>query len=177
MARFEAVYKETYSRITAYAARRCGSPQDAADVVADTFTVAWRRVDELPEGEQAMLWLYGVARKVLANRRRTGRYRQERNTELDAEVADLYGRRPDGGVELDAIARAFRDLPGDDRELLSLVAWEGLDREQIAAVLGLTRNAVRVRLHRARKRFAHALAEADVPLTTTRRLVPAERSR
>ncbi|GAA2285834.1 RNA polymerase sigma factor [Nonomuraea roseoviolacea subsp. roseoviolacea] len=177
MARFEAVYKETYGRITAYAARRCDSPQDAADVVADTFTVAWRRVDELPEGEQATLWLYGVARKVLANRRRTGRYRQERNADLDAEVADLYGRRPDGGVELDAIARAFRGLPGDDRELLSLVAWEGLGREEIATVLGLTRNAVRVRLHRARKRFARALAEADVPLTTTRRLVPAERSR
>ncbi|MEV0202921.1 sigma-70 family RNA polymerase sigma factor [Nonomuraea sp. NPDC050691] len=175
MARFEAVYKETYGRITAYAARRCDSPQDAADVVADTFTVAWRRVDELPEGEQAMLWLYGVARKVLANRRRTGRHRQERNAELDAEVADLYGRRPDSGVELDAIARAFRELPGDDRELLSLVAWEGLDREEIATVLGLTRNAVRVRLYRARKRFARALAEADVPLTTPSRLVPAER--
>ncbi|MEV0148732.1 MULTISPECIES: sigma-70 family RNA polymerase sigma factor [unclassified Nonomuraea] len=189
-ARFEAVYKATYGQITAYAARRCDSPQDAADVVADTFTVAWRRVDELPEGEQATLWLFGVARKVLANHRRvdgrrTGRLqagdgrpahpRQARNPQLDAEMADLYGERPDSGVELAPIAQAFRSLPDDDRELLSLVAWEGLSREEIATVLGLTRNAVRVRLHRARKRFARALAEADLPITTTSRLLPAER--
>jgi RNA polymerase sigma-70 factor (ECF subfamily) len=145
--------------------------------VADTFTIAWRRVEELPEGEQATLWLYGVARKVLANLRRTGHHRHARNTELDTEIADLYGEHPDGRAELDAIGQAFRTLPDDDRELLSLVAWEGLDREEIATVLGLTRNAVRVRLHRARKRLSRALAEAEVSITPTARLIPVERSR
>ncbi|WP_203990596.1 RNA polymerase sigma factor [Sphaerisporangium rufum] len=174
-ARFEAVYRETYGLITAYAARRCDSPQDAADVVAETFTIAWRRLDDLPPGPEALLWLYGVARNVLANHRRGEARRRARDTELDAEMADLYAARPDGGVELGAIAEAFRALPGDDRELLALVAWEGLDRAEVARVLGVSRNAVRVRLHRARRRLARALATAGVP-TTESRLVPTERS-
>ncbi|MBB4919422.1 RNA polymerase sigma factor [Streptosporangium saharense] len=174
--RFETVYRETYSRITAYAVRRCGSPQDAADVVAETFTVAWRRIEEVPPGHEALLWLYGVARRVLANHRRGEERRQTRNAELDAELADLYGTSPDSGVELTAIAQVFRTLSGDDRELLSLVAWEGLDREEIATTLSLSRNAVRIRLHRARRRFARALAEADVRFTAESRLVPVERS-
>ncbi|MFF4985831.1 RNA polymerase sigma factor [Streptosporangium saharense] len=102
--RFETVYRETYSRITAYAVRRCGSPQDAADVVAETFTVAWRRIEEVPPGHEALLWLYGVARRVLANHHRGEERRQTRNAELDAELADLYGTSPDSGVELTAIA-------------------------------------------------------------------------
>ncbi|MER6008181.1 RNA polymerase sigma factor [Nonomuraea angiospora] len=174
-ARFESVYQETYGPITAYAARRCDSPQDAADVVAETFAVAWRRIHDLPDGEEATLWLYGTARKVLANHYRGEVRRQARSVELDTEMADLYGASPDSGVELSAIAHVFRNLSDDDRELLALVAWEGLDRQEIAAVLGLSRNAVRIRLHRARKRFARALAEADVRFTSESRLIPAER--
>ncbi|GAA3145238.1 hypothetical protein GCM10010466_40370 [Planomonospora alba] len=176
LARFEAVYEHAYGRITAYAARRCDSPQDAADVVAETFTVAWRRVDELPEGAQALPWLYGVARKVLANHHRSDNRRRARTVELDAEMTDLYGGSPDGGAELAAIGQAFRALSDDDRELLSLLAWEGLDRHEIAAVLGVSRNAVRIRLHRARRRFSRALAEAGVHHTSTSRFVPAGRS-
>lgn len=171
-ARFERVYRDTYGRITAYAARRCRSPQDAADVVAETFTIAWRRVRDLPAGEQALLWLYGVARKVLANHFRGEVRRQSLSVELDTELADLYA--DPASMELRLIGQVFRTLPEGDRELLSLVAWEGLEREEIATVLGLTRNAVRVRLHRARRRFARALAEADVQVRTASRLVPAE---
>lgn len=174
-ARLEAVYRETYGQITAYAARRCHSPQDAADVVAETFAIAWRRIGELPDGEEATLWLYGVARKVLANHYRGEVRRQALSVELDAEMADLYGASPDSGVEVKAIAQIFRALPDDDRELLSLVAWECLDRQEIATVLGLSRNAVRIRLHRARRRFARALAEADVRFRSESRLIPAER--
>ncbi|MEU4536055.1 RNA polymerase sigma factor [Streptosporangium sp. NPDC023825] len=174
-ARFEAVYRETYGRITAYTARRCASPQDAADVVAETFAIAWRRIGELPDGEEAMLWLYGVARKVLANHYRGEVRRQARSVQLDAEMADLYGASPDSGVELKAIAQVFQTLPDDDRELLSLIGWEGLDRQEVATVLGLSRNAVRIRLHRARRRFARALAEADVRFAAESRMVPAER--
>ncbi|MEU1722850.1 RNA polymerase sigma factor [Nonomuraea sp. NPDC005692] len=174
-ARFTAVYNQAYGQITAYAVRRCDSPQDAADVVAETFTVAWRRVDELPESPEATLWLYGVARKVLANHHRGDNRRRERTAELDAELADRYGHSPETQVELDAIGRAFRSLSDDDRELLSLVAWEGLEREEIATALGLSRNAVRIRLHRARKRLSRALTSAGVHVTAESRLVPAER--
>jgi RNA polymerase sigma-70 factor (ECF subfamily) len=175
-ARFEAVYRAAYGQITAYAARRCDSPQDAADVVAETFAIAWRRMEEVPPGEEATLWLYGVARKVLANHRRGEVRRQARSVELDAEMAELYADSPDSGVELMAIAQVFRALRDDDRELLSLVAWEGLGREEIATALGLSRNAVRIRLHRARRRFSRALAEAGVRSSSESRLVPVERS-
>ncbi|MBB6344737.1 RNA polymerase sigma factor [Nonomuraea muscovyensis] len=158
--RFEAVYAQTYEQILGYAVRRCDSPEDAADVVAETFAIAWRRVDVLPPGEQARLWLYGVARNVLANHRRG--VARRRLTELDADVADLYGRTPEEGVELGAIVQALRRLPEADRELLSLVAWEGLDAGQIAEVLGCSRNAVRIRLYRARRRFSRTLAGAGV---------------
>ncbi|GIH91810.1 RNA polymerase sigma factor [Planobispora siamensis] len=175
-ARFEAVYREAYGRITAYAARRCDSPQDAADVVAETFAVAWRRVDELPKGQEAVLWLYGVARNVLANHRRGETLRRARSAGLDAEMADLYAAPADRGVEMSVIAEVFRNLSEDDRELLSLVAWEGLEREEIATMMGLSRNAVRIRLHRARRRFSRALAAAGVPFGMERRMVPAGRS-
>ncbi|MGW5265062.1 RNA polymerase sigma factor [Microbispora sp. NPDC004025] len=175
-ARFEAVYRETYGRLTAYAARRCDSPQDAADVVAEVYTVAWRRLDDLPEGDEAVLWLYGVARNVVANHRRGEVRRQARSAELDADLADLYGDSPESGIELAAIGEAFLSLSDDDRELLALVAWEGLGREEIAMALGLSRNAVRIRLHRARRRFSRALAEAGVHLTSGSRLAPVGRS-
>ncbi|GAA3168753.1 RNA polymerase sigma factor [Nonomuraea roseoviolacea] len=158
--RFEAVYEQTYEQILGYAVRRCDSPEDAADVVSETFAIAWRRADALPRGDEVRLWLYGVARNVLANHRRgAARWRL---VALDVDVADAYAHSPEGGVELSAIARAFKELPDSDRELLSLVAWEGLDAGQIAKVLDCSRNAVRIRLYRARKRFAKALTGAGV---------------
>ncbi|NUW35982.1 RNA polymerase sigma factor [Nonomuraea sp. SMC257] len=174
--RFEAVYTATYDRITAYAARRCDSPQDAADVVAETFVIVWRKIDELPPGAEARLWVYGVARNVLADHRRGALRRQARHRDLDAEMADLHGDPADHSVERSAIAQAFRTLPDDDRELLALVAWEGLDREEIATMLGLSRNAVRIRLHRARRRFSRALDEAEVRRALTDTVVPVGRS-
>lgn len=155
--RFEAVYQQTYEHILGYAVRRCATPEDAADVVAETFAIAWRRVDTMPHGDEARLWLYGVARNLLANHRRSEAFRQSRMAVLDADIADLYSRSPEGSAERDAIARAFAALPAADRELLALVAWEGLDHGQIATVLNISRNAVRIRLHRARKRLSRAL--------------------
>ncbi|MEV0620358.1 RNA polymerase sigma factor [Nonomuraea sp. NPDC050404] len=160
--RFEAVYKETYEPILGYALRRCASPEDAADVVAETFAIAWRRFDTMPPDGEARLWLYGVARNVLANHQRGLARHRHAGVALDTDIADLYARSPEGSVELGTIARTFRELPDDDRELISLVAWEGLDREEIAKVLGCSRNAVRIRLYRARKRFSKALAGAGV---------------
>ncbi|MEV0595798.1 RNA polymerase sigma factor [Nonomuraea cavernae] len=173
--RFEAVYRATYDQITAYAGRRCDSPQDAADVVAETFTIIWRKIDQLPAGAEARLWVYGVARNVLADHRRSALRHRARHRELNAEMADLYGDPADHNVELAAIAQVFRTLSDDDREVLSLVAWEGLDRHEIATMLGLSRNAVRIRLHRARKRFSRALVQAGVRFTPGNAVVPAGR--
>lgn len=159
-ARFEALYTGTFARLLGFAARRCDCTEDAADVVAETFAVAWRRLDAVPAGDQAVLWLYGVARNVLANHRRGVARRRGLVLALAAEITEQHAPGPAESAGDDAVGRAFRGLPDDDRELLALVAWEGLDHGEIATVLGCSRNAVRIRLHRARKRLSRALDAA-----------------
>ena len=156
-ARFEAVYAANRAPILGYALRRTVSPDDAADVLAETFLTAWRRLDELPGGDGARLWLYGVARRVLANYYRGERRRSALADRLRAELSAGY-LPPETTGESARIAAALRALPEPDRELLTLAAWEGLDYGQIAVVLGCSRNAVRIRLHRARGRLATELA-------------------
>ncbi|MFD0537237.1 RNA polymerase sigma factor [Actinomadura luteofluorescens] len=167
--RFEDVYAANRARILGYALRRTSDPQDAADVLAETFLTAWRRLDDVPPGDEARLWLYGVARRVLANHHRGERRRSALAADLGSQVRDgLTGHdAPDG--DLAGVGAAFRGLPESDRELLALVGWEGLDHGEIATVLGCSRNAVRIRLHRARRRFARALAraDADAPAAST----------
>ncbi|WP_347813427.1 sigma-70 family RNA polymerase sigma factor [Actinomadura sp. KC216] len=163
--RFEDIYTANRARILGYALRRTADPQDAADVLAETFLTAWRRLDDVPPGDQARLWLYGVARRILANHHRGERRRSALAADLGSRLrAGLVDHLAAPDRDLADVAAAFRNLPEPDRELLSLVGWEGLDHGEIAAVLGCSRNAVRIRLHRARRRFARALerAEADV---------------
>ncbi|MFG1816247.1 RNA polymerase sigma factor [Kribbella sp. NPDC049174] len=151
--RFEEVFGAHREAVLGYLRRRTDSGHDAADLLADTFLVAWRRLDDVPPGNQTRPWLYGVARRVLANHRRGEGRRHALATKLRQELTELD--TADTALPDDTpAARAFRALPEQDRELLSLVAWEELDTAQIATVLGISSNAVRIRLHRARKRFA-----------------------
>lgn len=155
--RFEEIYAACHDPVLGYVMRRTEDGHDAADVLAETFLIAWRRLDDVPARDRARPWLYGVARRVLANHRRGERRRtalgDRLRTELQAAVQPAEHHDASS-----AVAAAFRSLSDDDRELLSLVGWEGLDAGQIATVLGCSRNAVRIRLHRARKRFARELA-------------------
>ncbi|MEV0378749.1 sigma-70 family RNA polymerase sigma factor [Nonomuraea sp. NPDC050643] len=160
--RFEEIYASSYRPLLGYALRRCPDPDDAADVVAETFLVAWRRLTEIPEGDEARLWLFGVARKVLANLRRGERRHERRTAALRGQLAAVPLAADPAGQDLSQMGRVFRALSEDDREVLALVAWERLDPGQIATVLGISRNAVRVRLYRARKRFARGLAKAGI---------------
>lgn len=153
--RFEQVFAAHRDAVLGYVRRRTDSGHDAADLVADTFLVAWRRLDDVPQGQQARPWLYGVARRVLANHRRGEGRRHALATKLLSEqLTEIPNTQaPDDGPT----ARAFRLLPEQDREVLTLVVWEELDTAQVATALGISRNAVRIRLHRARKRFAKLL--------------------
>lgn len=153
--RFEQVFGTHREAVLGYLRRRTDSGHDAADLLADTFLVAWRRLDDVPLDPQTRPWLYGVARRVLANHRRGEGRRHALATKLRGELSDAAPVHP--LLDDTPAARAFRALPEQDRELLSLVAWEELDTGQIATVLGISRNAVRIRLHRARKRFAKLL--------------------
>ena len=156
--RFEAAYRELYEPICGYTLRRVRDPEDAAEAIAETFVTLWRRFDRCPQGEQLRPWLYGVARRVIANQRRGERRRTALGERL-VENFDPAVLEPTVGPEdPTALAQAFAGLSESDRELLSLVAWEGLSRGEIAVALGTSRAAVRLRLHRARKRLRDALA-------------------
>jgi RNA polymerase sigma-70 factor (ECF subfamily) len=165
--RFEALYAEHHARVLGYALRRIDSPDEAADVLAETFLVAWRRLDQVPEGERSRLWLYGVARRVVANQRRGEQRRTQLAGRLREELSARMSSLLEAPAERTTLAVAFRTLSDDDREMLALQGWEGLDAGEIATVLGCSRNAARIRLHRARRRLLTALTAAqrsDAPL-------------
>jgi RNA polymerase sigma factor (sigma-70 family) len=158
LARFDALFTEHQRAVLAYAIRRCPTLADAEDVVAETFTIAWRKVDGIP-AEAPLPWLYAVARRVLANHRR-GLGRRERLAAL-LRVEDVPTPLR-AGDDLDGPAfRALATLSPADQEVLRLVAWEELGNGEIAQVLGITPNAVAIRLHRARARLAAALGKEN----------------
>lgn len=149
------MFAEHSRAVFAYAARR--APERADDVVAETFAVAWRRFDELPPDVEP--WLYGVARRVLAGQWRS----QSRQSALVSRLIDVTsagaGRSGDEGDHSD-LYEALGRLGESDREALLLTYWEGLEPERAAAVLGISRNAVNQRVHRARGRLRALCQEA-----------------
>jgi RNA polymerase sigma-70 factor, ECF subfamily len=160
--RFRRLFAATERELLAYVLRRVDRAEDAADVVAETFLVAWRRLDKIPPGDEARLWLYGVARRQLANQRR-GQLRRSRladrlRAELPAAVA--RARSPEDH-RVAAVHAALARLEEEDREILRLTSWEGLTPSEIAAVMGEPAVTVRSRLHRARKRLRSELLEQD----------------
>ncbi|RKS71039.1 RNA polymerase ECF family sigma subunit [Actinomadura pelletieri DSM 43383] len=156
-ARFEKLYEAHLGHVTGYVRRRTGDADDAADVIAETFLVAWRRLDDVPPGEEARFYLYGVARRTLANLHRGQRRHRDLTDRIGRNLARDLAATPLPEPIRPELGAAFRALPERDRELLGLTSWEGLDNGQIATVLGVSRNAVRIRLHRARRRFAREL--------------------
>ncbi|GAA2209917.1 hypothetical protein GCM10009850_053760 [Nonomuraea monospora] len=149
--RFTGMYDECRQRVWAYVVSRAGR-QVADEVVSETFAIAWRRLDDVPE--PALPWLLGVARNVLRDNVRAELRREAMAAELRAwtegDVADQVTERM-GGL------RALAALQEDDREILILVAWHGLTPGEAAKVIGCSSAAYRVRLHRARKRLKQAM--------------------
>jgi RNA polymerase sigma factor (sigma-70 family) len=159
--RFCALYEWTLPQILAYALRRTATREDATDVVAETYEVAWRRLDDVPTGQAALLWLYVTARHVLANHGRRVRRRDEVTVRLAEELrgAELREEAPDAeGVVMQLCLNA---LAPDERELLMLAGWEGLSAAQMGRVLGCSPTAARIRLHRARARLKSEMAEFE----------------
>ncbi|MGD9571575.1 MAG: RNA polymerase sigma factor [Thermoleophilia bacterium] len=153
-ARFEAAYDAHLGAVLAYARRRTGAAS-AEDATAEVFLVAWRRIADMPE--DPLPWLLGVARNVLANQARGDRRRIALERRLTDELPSFAGAPEVADLD-PALAAALRRLPGDDRELLCLLAWERLTRDQAAAALGCRPAALRLRIHRARRRLERELA-------------------
>jgi RNA polymerase sigma-70 factor (ECF subfamily) len=162
--RFDQLYTENLTAILGYAARRCDQPGDAADVAAEVFLTAWRRLSDLPVGQER-LWLFGTARRVLANQRRGARRRDELARTLRARLASSSLLVPDAGSLL-AVRQALAVLPERDREILALAVWDGLTPAEIAALEEVPAATVRSRLMRARTRLRAALSD-DLPADVT----------
>jgi RNA polymerase sigma factor (sigma-70 family) len=159
--RFERLFRENYAAVRAYALRR--PPGDVAqDLVADTFLVAWRRIDDVPG--DALPWLYGIARRVLANERRSAGRRAALEQRLaTAGAAAGSGDAGESLGDAELVRTALAGLSDRHREALMLVAWQGLSRARAARAAGCSAATFAVRLHRARARLAAELASLEPP--------------
>jgi RNA polymerase sigma-70 factor (ECF subfamily) len=163
--KLDELFREHERRVLAYAMRRTPSVADAEDAAAETFSIAWRKIEVAPA--DALPWLLAIARRVISNQRRGRRRRAWLLLKLErhasAESAILPERDGSGGPALAALAH----LRSDDQEILRLVAWDELDHRAVGLVLGITPNAAAIRLHRARKRFRGELLKGSGAIGTS----------
>lgn len=167
-ATYERLYAEHAKAVFSYCLRRT-STEEAKDAMADVFVVAWRRFDDIPDPDNALPWLFGVARNVLAHRARTAR-RRKRLAVKAAVTQETTVPGPEGQVvrssEHEAVIAALRKLPERDREVIRLVEWEGLSRETVAEMMFVSRAAIDKRMARAYKKLARHLGVSN-PIVRT----------
>lgn len=159
--RFRDVYEECHPRVLAYATSLVGR-QVGEDITSETFTVAWRRVRDIPH--PALPWLLGVARNLVRELRRRDAHQYLLAAEEARRISS--GARTDTGdvaaqvTDRHDALQALASLPEADRELLTLIAWHGLSAKEAAQVLDCTTATLTVRLFRARRRLEKALDAA-----------------
>jgi RNA polymerase sigma factor (sigma-70 family) len=159
--RFEELFYRYRGEVRAYARRRA-SPAVAEDAVAETFLIAWRRLEAI--GEDPLPWLFGVARRVIANQHR-GEHRRRALLERLRGDRGVGSWLPASAELSDELGAALLALSPREREALLLVAWEGLTPERAATAAGCSSATFRVRLHRARRHVARQLnADSAAPL-------------
>lgn len=167
-ARFERLYAAVFPDIAGYVRRRCAGAE-ADDVLAQVFTVAWRRFDHIPAPPQDRLWMFGVARKTLADAERSARRQRRLGMRLATEVlisgqADSSPDSADPAAE--RVLAALATLRAADREALRLVLWDALSHAEAAAVLGCSANAFEIRYRRARAAVRDQLAHRANAVTS-----------
>lgn len=163
--RFEALWKDNYSDVLAFVMRRIDDRDAAADIVSETFLIAWRRGTELPADTRP--WLFGVARRVLANARR-GHLRR-RALIVRLQHHETQGMEAEDSLSPDSladrVAEAFNTLAESDRDILRLVTWDELTPGEAAHVMGMSPARFSVRLHRAKQRLRAALGALETRRT------------
>jgi RNA polymerase sigma factor (sigma-70 family) len=152
--RFDDLYREHYAAIERYARRRVDEAT-VSDLVAEVFTVAWRRLGEVPAND-ARLWLFGVARHVVANHLRGAGRGYRLIEKVAANTTEITDDHADAVAVRLSVAAAFDRLAPNDQEVLRLVLWEGLSIREAAKVLRRGVPAVTMRLNRARARLRKA---------------------
>jgi RNA polymerase sigma-70 factor (ECF subfamily) len=148
-ARFERLYEQHADAVTRYCFRRVRSAALADDACSETFLVAWRRFDDIPD--EPLPWLFAVARRVVGNLVRGDARRDALNRRLSVTASDITV--PADQHDDPALEAALAELREPDREALMLVYWDGLTTAEAATAMKTTPAAVRVRLFRARRRL------------------------
>ena len=162
---FKAMYGLHFDSVARYCLRRLPE-HSAQDAVSEVFLAAWRRFDSMPQGEDSLPWLYGVAKNVVRNIDRSQRRTTRLSAKIDAEPRYLEPS-PDIQViqnEQDAeLVAALESLKPDDREVLRLRSYEGLSLKQISIAVGCSEEAAKKRVSRALTRLRRAMAH-DMPV-------------
>jgi RNA polymerase sigma-70 factor (ECF subfamily) len=159
--RFARLVHEHSSAVGNYLRRRLYplTPSDLDDLVEETMIVVWRRIDSVP-ADAELPWMLGVARNVLRNARRSKNRRSAFESRLAPTPDDASAEEHVIGDE--SVRNALASLPDDDREILLLNAWDGLDTHTLGTYFVISTNAAAVRLSRAQHRFRELLNEAQV---------------
>lgn len=155
--RFADLYQSFFLPVHAYCRRRTVFDR-VDDAAAEAFLVAWRRIDEVPDGDDALPWLYQAAFGVISNIRR-GRGRQKRLREKLHAAGVEFAQPPEDFVirrhQSSEILKALDRLSRNDQEILRLMVWEDLTYSQVSVAMGISLEATRQRLSRAKRRLAH----------------------
>lgn len=158
--RFEQLYTEHVGAIAGYLRARTDR-ESAVDALARTFEIAWRRLSDVPEDPKA--WLFGVARRVLADQRRSAGRHETLVQRISATLSETTNDHAHSLHAREVVLGALMQLSPEQREALLLVAWEGLSHREAAGALGCSSGALTVRVHRARRRLRAALSNQDFP--------------
>jgi RNA polymerase sigma-70 factor (ECF subfamily) len=159
--RFEAIAAEVFEPLQRFLRRRA-DPNDADDALNETLLTLWRRLDDIPD-DAVLPWSYGVARRIVANQRRSAQRRLSLAERMEATATPAPTVDPAAVDEFPEVAEAMAELEEPDREVLTLWAWEQLEPKEIAVVLDVSGNAANLRLSRARKRLEERLSRHDPP--------------
>ena len=156
--RFSILYNDLYDDLWRYVQRRSINTEEARDTLSEVFLVAWRRLEDIPAGKEARLWLFGVARNLV----KTSWRKRKRSGDLVVRIGSEMSTKGTTDEELDnsgvlKIVNALQFLSENDQEILRLLAWEDLSHKEISVVLGCSENAVTIRIRRARVRLMKVL--------------------
>ena len=156
--RFSILYNDLYDDLWRYVQRRSINTEEARDTLSEVFLVAWRRLEDIPAGKEARLWLFGVARNLV----KTSWRKRKRSGDLLVRIGSEMSTKGTTDEELDnsgvlKIVNALQFLSENDQEILRLLAWEDLSHKEISVVLGCSENAVAIRIRRARVRLMKVL--------------------
>ena len=166
--RFETLVRRHSRPVLAYCLRR-GTHADAHEAAAEVFAVAWRKFDQMPYGDEALYWLFGVARRVLSNQDRSRSRRLRLNNRVGS-IAEIATAGPEAQVvrnsEDQQVIDALRNLEPKDQQVLALLVWDEVPREDAARLLDISIEAVHKRYQRALRRLEHELPKPQKKRTT-----------